>query len=230
MPPPAALLVVGGPPRRGSVTDSGKAYWERHARRYDASLGILGRPIPRMCELAGDAVAGAERVLEIAAGSGVLTGALARGARSVIATDYAAAMVALLADRVRREELSNVSTEQADLYALRFEPRSFDAVVAANVLHLVPDLPGALAAFRRVLRPGGVLVVPTFCHDETGVSWTVSRILAVTGFPGHRRFTSASLRRAAEDAGLVVRRAETLAGVIPIGYVDGVFADEPRRA
>lgn len=214
-------------PSSSSARERDKAYWERHARRYDASLGVLGRPIPRMCELAGEAVAGAERVLEIAAGSGVLTGTLARRARSVVATDYAAAMVALLADRVRREDLANVMTEQADLYALRFEPGSFDAVVAANVLHLVPDLPGALAALHRVLKPGGVLVIPTFCHDQTRLSWTVSRVLALTGFPGQRRFTSATLRDAVEGSGLVVRRAETLAGLIPIGYVEGTFTEEP---
>ncbi len=207
---------------------AGQKYWERHARRYDASLGILGRPIPRMCELAGDAVAGAASVLEVGAGSGILTVALARRAASVIATDYAAAMVTLVAERSRRERLANVTAEQADLYALRFDPHSFDAVVAANVLHLVPDLDEALAALRRVLRPGGVLVVPTFCHDETRLSWAVSRVLGVTGFPGHRRFTAASLKSAVESAGLLVRRAETLAGVIPIGYVEGVFEGDAQ--
>jgi ubiquinone/menaquinone biosynthesis C-methylase UbiE len=44
------------------------------------------------------------------------------------------------------------------LCALRFDDGTFDAVVAANVLHLVPDLPGALAALRRVLKPGGRII------------------------------------------------------------------------
>ena len=124
---------------------------------------------------------------------------------------------------MRAEGHSNVQCEQADLYALRFEAGSFDAVVAANVLHLVPDLPGALAALRRVLKPGGRCIVPTYCHDETALSWLFSRALAVTGFPGHRRFSARGLREAVERAGLRVERAETLAGVLPIGYVEGVF-------
>ena len=70
-------------------------------------------------------------------------------------------------------------------------------------------------------QPGGLLVAPTFCHDETALSWVVSRALAVTGFPGHRRFTTKSLRRAVEDSGVRVNRTETLPGVIPIGYVEG---------
>lgn len=87
----------------------------------------------------------------------------------------------------------------------------------------MPDLPGALDALRRVVKPGGRVIVPTFCHDETPVSWVVSRALAVTGFPGHRRFTAKSLRQAVEAAGVRVTRTETLPGLIPIGYVEGTF-------
>ena len=199
----------------------GRSYWDKHARNYDRSMSLLGRPIPRMVELAGEATRGLQRVLEVAAGTGLVTPALAAGAREVVATDYSAAMVAALEQRVRDAGVINVRCEQADLYALRFDDGTFDAVVAANVLHLVPDLPGALAALRRVLKPGGRVIVPTFCHDETALSWVVSRALAVTGFPGQRRFTTKSLRQAVEAAGVRVTRVETLPGLIPVGYVEG---------
>lgn len=205
------------------MTDSDRRYWDKHAKHYDRSMSLLGRPIPRMVELAGEATRGLGRVLEVAAGTGLVTSALAAGAGDVIATDYSAAMVAALEQRVRDAELANVRCEQADIYALRFDDGTFDAVVAANVLHLVPDLPGALAALRRVVKPGGRIVVPTYCHDETTVSWIVSRALAVTRFPGHRRFTARSLRQAVEDGGVRATRTETLPGLIPIGYLEGTF-------
>jgi ubiquinone/menaquinone biosynthesis C-methylase UbiE len=205
------------------MNDSDRSYWDRHAKNYDRSMSLLGRPIPRMVELACEATRGLDRVLEVAAGTGLVTRALATTAREVVATDYSAVMVAALERRVRDAEVTNVRCEQADLYALRFEDGKFDAIVAANVLHLVPDLPGALAALRRVLKPGGVVVLPTFCHDETALSWVVSRALAVTGFPGHRRFTAKSLRQAVEAAGVRVTRAETLSGLIPVGYLQGTF-------
>jgi phosphatidylethanolamine/phosphatidyl-N-methylethanolamine N-methyltransferase len=206
------------------TSSDGRDYWDRHATNYDRSMALLGRPIPRMVELAAEAVLGAPRVLEVAAGTGLVTRGLAGSAVEIIATDYADAMVAKLEARVREAGLANVRCEQADLYALRFEPGSFDAVVAANVLHLVPDLPGALAALRKVLKPDGRLIVPTYCHDETMLSFVVSRVLAITGFPGHRRFTAQSLRDALESAGLEITRAETVPGLIPIGYVEGTFA------
>ena len=203
---------------------SDRDYWERHARNYDASLRwVLGRPLPRMLELASQAVRGKRKVLEVAAGTGIVTSALAQTSDHVVATDYAEAMVDALEQRVQGAGLENVTCEQADIYSLPYSAGEFDAVVAANVLHLVPDLPAAIQALRSVTKPGGVLVAPTFCHDETKASWLVSRLLAVSGFPGQRRFTMQSLRSALEDSGLQINREELLPGLIPIGFVEGVF-------
>ena len=203
---------------------SDKDYWERHARNYDASLRwVLGRPLPRMLELASEAVRGKRKVLEVAAGTGIVTSALAQTSDHVVATDYAEAMVDALEQRVQGAGLENVTCEQADIYSLPYSAGEFDAVVAANVLHLVPDLPAAIHALRSVTKPGGVLVAPTFCHDETKGSWLVSRLLAVSGFPGQRRFTMQSLRGLLEENGLQVARAELLPGLIPIGFIEAAF-------
>jgi phosphatidylethanolamine/phosphatidyl-N-methylethanolamine N-methyltransferase len=205
------------------MADGSQDYWNRHATNYERSMAVLGGPIPRMVWLAADAARGVERVLEVAAGTGLVTVAVARSAREVLATDYAPEMVAVLRRRVREASLTNVRCERADIYALAFEHGSFDAIVAANVLHLLPDLPRALEVFRAQLKPGGRLIVPTFCHDETALSWLVSRILALTAFPSERRFSFATLLAALESGGLEVKRKELISGPIPVGYVDGVF-------
>jgi phosphatidylethanolamine/phosphatidyl-N-methylethanolamine N-methyltransferase len=204
--------------------DAGRAYWERHASRYDASFKALDRPFARMLERTAEAVRGAPQVLEVAAGTGLVSAVLAPQVAELVATDYAENMVVLLAQRMRDRGLDNVRCERADIYALRFAPASFDAVVAANVLHLTPDLPGALAALRRVLKPGGRLIAPTFCHDQTALSWIVSRLLAITGFPGRRRFTVSTLCVSLRAAGLEITHSELIPGIIPIGYVEGTFA------
>jgi ubiquinone/menaquinone biosynthesis C-methylase UbiE len=175
-----------------------------------------------MVELVGEATRGLGRVLEVGAGTGLVTLPLAASATELIATDYSAAMVSALTKRMGDAGATNVRCEQADLYALPFDDATFDAAVAANVLHLVPDLPLALAALRRVVKPGGRLIVPTFCHDETALSRLVSRALAMTGFPGHRRFTAKSLSLSLENSGIRINQTDTLPGVIPIGYVDGI--------
>jgi phosphatidylethanolamine/phosphatidyl-N-methylethanolamine N-methyltransferase len=202
--------------------NSGQDYWNRHARNYDRSMLLLGRPIPRMIELTVAELKGAGDVLEVAAGTGLLTLPVARVARRVVATDYSEAMIGVVQQRVLQAGLTNVECSKRDVYSLGFPPASFDAVVCANVLHLLPDLPGALAALKAVLRPGGKLVAPTFCHAETLTSRAVSRVLALTGFPSQRRLSSRTLREAVEGAGLQLTRHETLPGPIPVSFVAGV--------
>lgn len=203
-----------------SATD-GRAYWERHAKRYDRATRFLSRPVPRMLQLAVEAARGKGRVLEVAAGTGLITTAIAPVVGELIATDYASAMVQQLEARVRDAGLANVRCEQA-VYNLRFDSGSFDAIFAANVLHLVPDLEGALASLRRVLKPGGVLVAPTYLHEETLGASVLSRLFTLTGFPGQRRFTATSLRAALEAACLRVEHEELIPGPFPVGFIRAV--------
>lgn len=203
------------------MSESDRAYWERQARRYDRSMLLFGGPLKRMRELCAESVGPEDRVLEAAAGTGLVTLTLAQRAREVVATDYAEAMVELLGHRLRHSGLTNVTCRQADLTALPFPEASFDVVVAANVLHLVPDLTTALASFRKILKPDGKLLVPTFCHGETRVARILSRLLALTGFPGYRRFTLASLEAAVASGGFQVVRSEGIPGPLPIGFVEG---------
>jgi phosphatidylethanolamine/phosphatidyl-N-methylethanolamine N-methyltransferase len=202
-----------------SPNDSGRTYWERHAANYDRSMRILGGPLPRVLELIAQDVEGTDVVLEVAAGTGIVTLAGAPRVGRWIASDYAESMVKTLRERVARAGLRNVECTRRDLYALEMEDESVGAVVAANVLHLVPDLPGALGALRTVLRPGGSLLAPTYCHAEGAVARAISTLLGLTGFPGRRRFTADSLERALVEAGFRVDRVELVPGLIPMAYV-----------
>lgn len=205
---------------RGTVTDgAGRSFWDRHASTYDRSMRLLGRPMPRMTELVLEEVRGLDEVLEIGAGTGLLTVPLARGVRRLVATDYSAGMLEKLRSRVGAEHLENVEVLGRDLAALDFEPGRFDAVVCANVLHLVPDIGAALRAMRAVVKPGGKLLVPTFCHGQSVKSRWISRALAVAGFPQRRRLTTTTLAAAVEGAGFRVVAAVLVAGPLPIGFV-----------
>ena len=89
------------------------------------------------------------------------------------------------------------------------------------------DSPEVMA--ETMLKPGGLLIAPTFCHDETRVSWLMSRLLAITAFPGQRRFTSSALAEALTESGFSVSRSETLPGLIPIGYVQATATTSIRE-
>jgi len=98
------------------------------------------------------------RVLEIAAGTGVVTRALASGLVedvSIVATDLNQAML---------DHASAVGTKravewrQADAMALPFADATFDAVVCQFGVMFFPDKPRAFAEAHRVLKPGGIFL------------------------------------------------------------------------
>lgn len=98
------------------------------------------------------------RVLEIAAGTGVVTRALAAGlpeATAIVATDLNQAMLdrAMIVGTQRP-----VEWRQADAMQLPFDDASFDAVVCQFGAMFFPDKSAAFAEVRRVLRPRGVFL------------------------------------------------------------------------
>src|SRR6478609_6527109 len=100
----------------------------------------------------------AESILEVAAGTGAATRAMAASlpdSVSITATDLVPGMV----ERGRRVGTARpVTWDQADAMALPYEPESFDVVVCQFGAMFFNPKPAAFAEARRVLRPGGRLL------------------------------------------------------------------------
>ena len=201
------------------VADRGADFWRAQAQRYDRAVGFLNRRFEAMAREVGDAVDGCQDVLEVAAGTGLVTQHIAPRVSKLVATDASDEMLDILRGRIRDLGEKNVAVELADIYELRFDAESFDAVVMANVLHLLPSPDAALHEAKSVLRRGGRLFAPTFCHGDDLVAHAVSRLLALFRFPVITRFSGASLASLIEAAGLVVERRERFAGLLPVWLV-----------
>jgi len=106
------------------------------------------------------------RVLEIAAGTGVLTRALASRlptSTSITATDLNQTMLDQAAVRGTSRP---VSWRQADALRLPFDAGAFDAVVCQFGVMFFPDKPRAFAEARRVLKRGGVFLFSVWDRIE----------------------------------------------------------------
>jgi len=95
------------------------------------------------------------RVLETAAGTGIVTRALAKalpGDVEIVATDLNQAMLDLASGKL---QAPNVRWQQADAQALPFDDASFDAVVCQFGVMFFPDKQAGFREALRVLKPGG---------------------------------------------------------------------------
>jgi SAM-dependent methyltransferase len=108
-----------------------------------------------------------QRVLEVAAGTGVVTREMARTLppdAQIIATDLNPAM---LDEAARIGAARPVRWEPADVMHLPLPDGAVDAVVCQFGVMFFPDKPAAFAEMRRVLRPGGVLLFNVWDRIET---------------------------------------------------------------
>lgn len=122
---------------------------------------------PYAAELAGRLAAHAPaRVLEIAAGTGVVTRALANilpTSTSIVATDLNEGML----EQARSLGTAHpVEWRQADAMDLPFPEASFDAVICQFGVMFFPDKAKAFAEAHRVLQPGGLFVFNTWDRIE----------------------------------------------------------------
>ena len=141
-------------------TDSAEAY-ERYL------VPAIFEPFARAL-VALAAPAAGERVLDAACGTGVVARYAAPRAGHVVGADVNAGMLAVAA-RIAPQ----LEWVQADIAALPFEDGTFDLVLCQQALQFVPDHAAALAELRRVLAPGGRILVSVWRGPEHNPGFAV---------------------------------------------------------
>lgn len=98
-------------------------------------------------------------LLDLGCGGGHVSFHAAPFAGQVTAYDLSPAMLATVARAATARGLTNITTRQGPAERLPFDSDAFDCIVTRYSAHHWRDVPAALAEMRRVLRPGGQLLV-----------------------------------------------------------------------
>lgn len=190
-------------------------FWDRVAWVYDVfANGINRRANQAMCAAVAAHIGPEDEALECACGTGLLTGVIAVRCRALTATDFSEKMLAQ-AER-KYANCRNVRFAQADITKLDYPDGRFDAVVAANVIHLLDEPLQALQELDRVCRPGGRLIIPTYMNrTDKGTTNRVSGAIGRAGADFKREFTLESYQAFFAAAGYTDARYTLCEGRIP---------------
>lgn len=191
----------------GIPAEAKARFWNRVARRYAADpisdLPGYEHTLQRVRSL----LSPSHSVLEIGCGTGTTALRLAAHSRQWLATDVSPEMIAIARERLVAQPVSQLRFGLADAEAAAPAGAQYDRLMAFNVLHLLSDLDGAIAALLPMLAPGGLLISKTPCLAE--MNPLVPRLLvpvmrALGQAPPVLSFDAAQLRSAFERQGLEV--------------------------
>ena len=192
-----------------------RTFWDRNARRYDrfmrkdeaayAQLYALIRPAVRQ-----------KTVLELATGTGLIAKHIVSDAALIEATDASADMIAMAQQECRSTKL-HFSVQ--DMFHLPYADASFDVIIVANALHIVPEPEKALREICRMLKDGGLLIAPTFTHQGNSLYGRVRAFcLRLAGFPLHSKWSSEDYLAFLRENGWHIQKSAVLKASFPLTY------------
>jgi ubiquinone/menaquinone biosynthesis C-methylase UbiE len=168
--------------RRAHVKQHARAQFEKWALSYDRSLlnELIFFPSVRACQqeiVRWRSGRGSQpfRILDIGCGTGSLLALMAGEpcTELLVGLDYAQEMVRQAADKFARSQYAGkLHALRGDSERLPLAAASFDVVTCCNSFHHYPHQAAAIREFRRVLRPGGLLVVIDGFRDNV-IGWVV---------------------------------------------------------
>lgn len=193
------------------IIDGNKNFWSRTAGIYERFVrgGKTAEKVyDEMERLIASHLSQEMNVLELAAGPGILSGKIAEKCRSLEATDFSPEMI----EQARKKKLPpNVTLAVADAAKLSYEDHTFDAVVIANALHIMPDPVSAIEEIKRVLKTDGVMIAPTFTRDDLQ-SKPLEKLMEAFGFKTFSRWTHQSYQDFLRNQGLTICSEAVITG------------------
>ncbi len=195
------------------------AIWDRFAGIYDRFMKKDMDAYQEMLKKIVLRLTPDDKVLEVATGTGLIALGLSSHFRQIDAVDFSQEMIRAAQKKAQESNIENVRFDVQDANALFYTSASYDAVIIANTLHILPETEKVLNEIKRVLKPEGVLIAPTFVHAGSRKAAVLSRLMSLTGFRAYHKWTEESFHDFLGQNGFELLESSLLHASFPLAYV-----------
>jgi ubiquinone/menaquinone biosynthesis C-methylase UbiE len=133
-------------------------FWDRSADNYDKTEQRFEHIHRKSRENARKHLKGNDIVLDYGCGTGATTCELASQVKEIQAIDISSKMIEAANEKAVASNIENVSFVRTDIFDEKFKEESFDAILAFNMLHTIPNPWDAVKRVHELLKPGGLFI------------------------------------------------------------------------
>ena len=141
-------------------------FWDRLAANFDGPSADSVPAENKTLELTRKYLTPNAIVLDYGCATGSTALQLAEHVRQVHGIDISSKMIAIAQCKATERQIANVDFVQATLFDERYQPASFDLILAFNILHLLDDTQKVIQRMNELLKPGGLMISETACLQE----------------------------------------------------------------
>jgi len=192
-------------------------FWNKYAADYDGHQ--LNENYKALIKTVVSDAGNAEKVLDAACGTAIISFAISENVQQIEATDYSPEMVSIAKEKALVNDVSNVNFSVQNASKLSFPDEYFDTVVICNSLHVIEKTKEALLEFYRVLKVDGKLIAPNACLGESEASKEKSKEMISKGFPAYHLFSADEYCKLIEKTGFRVTKRQPVKYRMPMEYV-----------
>ncbi|MEL6297236.1 MAG: class I SAM-dependent methyltransferase [Pseudomonadota bacterium] len=168
-----------------------EAFWDGSAQKYAKSKIKDEKSYALTLERVRNHLNPGDRVFELGGGTGTTAIKLHHGVASYVMSDVSTKMREIAKRRAIEAGAGNIEVVAADASSIGDRAESFDAVLAFNLLHLLPDVPKTVADVRCLLKPGGLFISKTPCFSGRPMMRGLVGVMKLVGkAPPHVWFLS----------------------------------------
>src|SRR5690625_865360 len=128
-----------------------------------------------------------DTIADLGAGNGYFAIPMAQSTKQfVYAVDIEPKMLEMLKENAEQKQLENITYVESDLDRIQLDGESVNKVMISLVLHEVPNLDKTLSEIKRILKPGGEILIKigrASCREREETAETSAQSTEKTGHP-----------------------------------------------